>query len=149
MLKVSAFYLEKQKSFIPKKNFFRPQSLNMPREIQKMSFAVLIFSEGFVRNMAKLQNKWHNTFVVYFSLILFILVHCVMGLHSEFSSFLCTYKTTYQNIFVTRFDDFSVLPYSAQSFAQFFDLNKLTCSLFSIAQSLQIPSSALRGPSVL
>ena len=39
MLKVSAFYLEKQKSFIPK---------NMPREIQMMAFAVLIFREGFV-----------------------------------------------------------------------------------------------------
>ena len=47
MLKVSAFYLEKQKSFITKKIFFRPLSLNMPREIQKKAFAVLIFSEGF------------------------------------------------------------------------------------------------------
>ena len=41
MLKVSAFYLEKQKSFIPKKMFFKP------RYIQKMVLAVLIFSEGF------------------------------------------------------------------------------------------------------
>ena len=47
MLKVLAFYLDKQKRFIPKKNL-RPQSLNMPREIQKMAFAVLNFSEGFV-----------------------------------------------------------------------------------------------------
>ena len=31
MLKVSAIYLEKQKSFIPKKIFFWPYSLNMPR----------------------------------------------------------------------------------------------------------------------
>ena len=44
MLKVSAFYLEKQKSFTPKKKFF---GRNMPREIPKMAFAVLIFSEGF------------------------------------------------------------------------------------------------------
>ena len=43
MLKVSAFYLEKQKKFCfyLKKIFFRP------REIQKMALAVLIFSEGF------------------------------------------------------------------------------------------------------
>ena len=41
MLRVSAFYLEKQKSFIPKKIFFGR------REIQKMALAVLIFSEGF------------------------------------------------------------------------------------------------------
>ena len=50
MVKVSAFYLEKQKSFIPKKMFFRPWSLNVPREIQKMAFAALIFSEGFECN---------------------------------------------------------------------------------------------------
>ena len=47
MLKVSAFYLEKQKRFFPEKLFFWPSSLNMPRKIQKMAFAVLIFSEGF------------------------------------------------------------------------------------------------------
>ena len=41
------FYLEKQKSCIPKKIFFRSQSLNMPRQIQKMVLAVLIFTEGF------------------------------------------------------------------------------------------------------
>ena len=39
MLKVSVFYLEKQKSFIPQKIFFKPDR-------QKMSLAVLIFSEG-------------------------------------------------------------------------------------------------------
>ena len=39
MLKVSAFYLEKQKSFNPQKIFFKPDR-------QKMSLAVLIFSEG-------------------------------------------------------------------------------------------------------
>ena len=49
MLKVSAFYLEKQKSFIPKTN----KSLNMPREIQKMALAVLIFSEGFADNIVE------------------------------------------------------------------------------------------------
>ena len=52
MLKVSAFYLEK-KSFIPKKIIFSPQSLNMPRQIQKMALAVLIFSEGFAGNVNK------------------------------------------------------------------------------------------------
>ena len=49
MLKVSAFYLEKLKSFIPKKIYFRPQSLKMPRQFQKMALAVLIFSEGFAQ----------------------------------------------------------------------------------------------------
>ena len=80
ILKVSAFYLEKQKSFIPKNIFLRPQSLNMLREIQKMAFAVLIFSEGFeksdrpilsffsngtgiVCNLGRLA-KWHNTIYV-------------------------------------------------------------------------------------
>ena len=47
VLKVSAFYLEKQKSFIPKKNKIRPLFLNRSREFQQMAFAVLIFSEGF------------------------------------------------------------------------------------------------------
>ena len=41
MLKISAFYLEKQKSFIPPKKF------DLGREFQQMAFAVLIFSEGF------------------------------------------------------------------------------------------------------
>ena len=46
MLKISPFYLEKQKGFIPKKcNLSR--SLNRPREFQQMAFAVPIFSEGF------------------------------------------------------------------------------------------------------
>ena len=34
--------------FIPKKIIFRLLSLNMPSYIQKMTLAVLIFSEGFV-----------------------------------------------------------------------------------------------------
>ena len=55
MLKVSTFYLEK-KSFMPKKIYFRLQSLNMPREIQKMAFAVLIFSEGFEHNQKNLDS---------------------------------------------------------------------------------------------
>ena len=46
-LKVSAFYLEKQKSFSSKKVFFKPKPLNMPRQIQKMALADIIFSEGF------------------------------------------------------------------------------------------------------
>ena len=54
MLKVSAFYLEKQTSVIPKKNIFLAVvSLNMPREVQKMALAVLIFSEGFERTYIK------------------------------------------------------------------------------------------------
>ena len=51
MLEISAFYLEKQKSFIPKKIQFKPQSLNWPREFQQMVFAVPIFSEGFGMNL--------------------------------------------------------------------------------------------------
>ena len=43
MLKVSAFYLEEQKSFIPKKIFFRPLSISK----QKALFIDPIFSEGF------------------------------------------------------------------------------------------------------
>ena len=38
---------QKFKSFFPKKIFFMPYSLNMPRQIQKMALAILIFSEGF------------------------------------------------------------------------------------------------------
>jgi hypothetical protein len=38
MLEISAFYLKRQKSFIPK---YRP------REFQQMALAVPIFSEGF------------------------------------------------------------------------------------------------------
>ena len=53
ILKVSAFYLEKQKSFIPKKICFKPLSLNMPQSAQKMALAVLIFSEGFVNTLSK------------------------------------------------------------------------------------------------
>ena len=41
-LKVSAFYLEKQKSFIPKKNIFWAVP---PRYIQKMALAVSIFQK--------------------------------------------------------------------------------------------------------
>ena len=45
ILKVSAFYLEVLYKFLI--NLFKPFSLNMPRCIQKMALAVLIFSEGF------------------------------------------------------------------------------------------------------
>ena len=47
MLKVSAFYLKKQKSVIPKKIISKPQSLNGPRQFQQMAHAVLIFIDGF------------------------------------------------------------------------------------------------------
>ena len=43
MLKVSAFYLEKQKGFIPKKIFFKPLSMSK----QKSFVTYPIFSEGF------------------------------------------------------------------------------------------------------
>ena len=43
MLKVSAFYHEKQKSFIPKKIFFKQLSIQK----QKSFFTDPIFSEGF------------------------------------------------------------------------------------------------------
>ena len=39
--------LKNKKILILRQIFFWPQSLNMPREIQTMAFAVLIFSEGF------------------------------------------------------------------------------------------------------
>ena len=45
MLKVSAFYLEKQKIFIPKKKYNLIR--NRPRKFQQMVFVVPIFSEGF------------------------------------------------------------------------------------------------------
>ena len=43
MLKVSAFYLEKQKSFIPKKNIFKPLSISK----QKSFVYWFNFPEGF------------------------------------------------------------------------------------------------------
>ena len=42
MLKVSAFYLEKQKSFIPKKISFKPLSIS-----EQKIYTDPIFSEGF------------------------------------------------------------------------------------------------------
>ena len=68
MLKVSAFYLEKEKSFTlrlieiyqnttTKRIFFKSQSLNMPRQIQKMALAVLIFSEGFAKHIIIIMRK--------------------------------------------------------------------------------------------
>ena len=46
MLKVAVFYLEKQKSFIHKKKFFKP----LPRSKQKALFTDPIFREGFGRD---------------------------------------------------------------------------------------------------
>ena len=48
MLKVSAFYLEKQKSFIPKKILFRPLSISKQKSF--VYFTDPIFSEGFELN---------------------------------------------------------------------------------------------------
>ena len=53
---VKSYYTDfkNKKSFIPKKNIFLAVvSLNMPREVQKMALAVLIFSEGFERTYIK------------------------------------------------------------------------------------------------
>ena len=52
----------KTKKVYSLKKFFRPKSLNMPREIQKMAFAVLIFSEGFVEEHQEiiLEDSWCN-----------------------------------------------------------------------------------------
>ena len=47
MLKISAFYLEKQKSFLPRKIRSKPESLNRPKQFQQMAFAVPIFNDGF------------------------------------------------------------------------------------------------------
>ena len=52
MLKVSAFYLEKQKDFIPKKIYFRPLSISK----QKALFTDLIFIEGFGGDLATKQS---------------------------------------------------------------------------------------------
>ena len=53
ILKISAFYLEKQKSFIPKRIWSKPWSLNRPKEFQQMAFAVPIFSEGFAYHVVR------------------------------------------------------------------------------------------------
>ena len=61
MLKVSSFYHEKQKSFIPKKNIFYAVVSKYvkidPKDLSLTWLAVLIFSEGFALSdeMAKLQ----------------------------------------------------------------------------------------------
>jgi hypothetical protein len=47
MLNVSAFYLEKQKSFIPKKISFKPLSISK----QKTLLTDTIYSEGFGLSM--------------------------------------------------------------------------------------------------
>ena len=58
MLKVSAFYLEKQKSFIPKTKFFKPLSISK----QKNFVYWLNFPEGFGQFIQKLQVKgWVTT----------------------------------------------------------------------------------------
>ena len=49
-MKVSAFYLEKQKSFIPKKTIFQAVVSKYAKRDKKDAFAVLIFSEGFDKN---------------------------------------------------------------------------------------------------
>ena len=46
-----SFLSEQEKSFIPKNISFRP------KEIRKMAFAVLIFSEGFLKNNAFFQDR--------------------------------------------------------------------------------------------
>ena len=51
-LKVSAFYVEKQKSFIPKKYDLSRR----PGQFQEMVFAVLIFSEDFGLKRKKLSE---------------------------------------------------------------------------------------------
>ena len=53
ILKISAFYLEKQKSFIPKKKFFLAVS---PTYIQKMALAVPIFQKVLVK-LAKFSDS--------------------------------------------------------------------------------------------
>ena len=58
MLKVSVFYLEKQKSFIPKNFFFWPQSISK----QKSLFTDPNFSDGFDQNRL-LVPACHRLFV--------------------------------------------------------------------------------------
>ena len=54
MLKVSAFYLEKQKSFIPKKNFLR----RCQYQNKKALFTDPIFREGFDWNYFRIPIKY-------------------------------------------------------------------------------------------
>ena len=63
-LKVSAFYLEKQKSFIPKKNFFLAVP---PRYIQKMALAVSIFQKVLVKSLQKSIANSENAYQHNFS----------------------------------------------------------------------------------
>ena len=69
MLKVSAFYLEKQKSFIPKKNMFLAIVSKYAKIVQKVALAVLIFSEGFGQIDLKFDHwycySWVNRRVYY------------------------------------------------------------------------------------
>ena len=65
-LKVSAFYLEKQKSFITKKKFFLAVP---PRYIQKMALAVSIFQK-----ILEL-----GTYIDYFTWIYYYLVMEIKG----------------------------------------------------------------------
>ena len=52
ILKVSAFYLEKQKKVLFLKNiFFKHLSLNISQSAQKVALAVLVFNESFGKNL--------------------------------------------------------------------------------------------------
>ena len=57
MLKISAFYLEKQKSFIPKKYIIQAVVSKQAKEFQQMAFAVPIFSEGFGKMLKKEEKE--------------------------------------------------------------------------------------------
>ena len=60
MLKVSAFYLEKQKSFIPKKNIFLAVFSKHAKIIPKDGASRLNFPEGFGQCNDK--NHMNNTY---------------------------------------------------------------------------------------
>ena len=66
MLKVSAFYLEKQKSFIPKNIFFRP---HCQYQNKKPLFTDQIFSEGFGHFQKQDNNKKSDSLYNWISVI--------------------------------------------------------------------------------
>ena len=95
MLKVSAFYLEKQKSFIPKKKYFWPLSISK----QKSFVYWLNFLEGFAQNWRfSLQNidlvkqkickQQNNFWIEYENTKIKICKSCEIYIHQNVSNLL-------------------------------------------------------------
>ena len=104
-LKVSAFYLEKQKSFIPKKKFFWPLSISK----QKSFVYWLNFLEGFAQYYwdisALPSGKLFFWFVVIFFLFIFFLFFHLFFLDVLFNIFIwvdewCLYNVIHSCSFI-------------------------------------------------